>query len=157
MLPIATETFPPFVLSVDDILEKEAIVVLTNLSRLMTENLRNILHTYVVGLTAGLQLCSRGCTTVSSLNVPSPVPYGTRIWTRNWDRASAWHNKLRVRIILRAYPHKQIATYMNPPSTTLFAHRANTIFGSDWRKSTGTWPQTLSTQWKPNIKISAYT
>ena len=37
-----------FVLSVNDMLGKEALFVLTNLSQLMVENSRNPFHTYVV-------------------------------------------------------------------------------------------------------------
>ena len=54
--------FSPFVLSVDVVLGKEALVVLTNLSRLMAENSRKPFHTYVVGSTAGSQSRSRGRT-----------------------------------------------------------------------------------------------
>ena len=41
--------FSPFVLSVDGMLRKESLVVLTDLSQLIAKTFRNPFHKYVVG------------------------------------------------------------------------------------------------------------
>ena len=51
-------TFYSFVLSVDGMLGKEALIILKNLSRLMGKKERNPFQTYMAGLTDRLQSLS---------------------------------------------------------------------------------------------------
>ena len=85
-------------------LGKEYLVLLENLSRLMAEKWTEPFCTCKVGLMAGSQSRLQGRTPTWSAEIASPFPCGTGIQNVTQDRASAWHNKSRDRIILRAHP-----------------------------------------------------
>ena len=77
------------------------------------------------------------------MEIDSPVPCETGIWTgiRNW--ASGWHNKLRARIIPRMNPRKQFHS-CDPTLSPLFVHHTRapgpqmeTTYGGRKRKYFG--------------------
>ena len=111
--------FSEFVLSEDGMIGNEDPSVLSNLSQLMAEKLRNQFHTYVVGSTVGSQSRSRGRAPAWSTDLSLPVSYGIGIRTGPRDWASAWHNKLRAVIILCAHSHHFFTTNV-PPLSPLF-------------------------------------
>ena len=82
----------------------------------MAKNLRNVFHTYMDRPMAGSKLRSQGCTPAWSAELSFLVTFGTRIRTRIWDQASAWRNKFRPIIILRAHLHKSVF-HQHAPAT----------------------------------------
>ena len=91
--------FSPFFLSVDIMLGKEALSVLTNLSRLMAKKWRNPFCTCETGLTVRPQSWSRYCTNIWSVELVYPVPCGTGRRTGNRVRVWDWWNKSCGRIV----------------------------------------------------------
>ena len=72
------EHFSPLFSSVDGMLRKDPLVVLTNLIELMVEKLRDPFHTYVYGSTPGSQSRSQRCITTLSAYLSSLIPCGTK-------------------------------------------------------------------------------
>ena len=112
------------------------------------QNLRNLFHTYVDGLTRVFQSQSQGCTSAWSMEIVYPVPRRTRNQTGTQDRALSYHSTLRARIVLRAHPRNFFATWSTLPSPP--SSRNDRALPSDikWVKPTGIQTHALPAQWK---------
>ena len=116
--------FSLFSISVDGMLGKEDLVIPSNLSQLIAENLGKPFHTYVDESTYGSKLWLRGSTAARSTDIPFPVPCGTGIRIGIQDWASDWSNKLCARIISRAQLRNYFSTNVPPPSPLSSTHCA---------------------------------
>ena len=130
--------FPPFVISVDGVFGKEALALLSNLSRLMAKKWTNPFCTCVAGLLDRSKSRPRGRTPTWFSELPPPVPCRNRIRNGTRDEASACCNKCRARIILRTHPHN-IFIHPHDPPTPLFCVSCTRY----------PWPKTDTISWDP--------
>ena len=126
----------PFVLSVDDMLVKEASGGTHEFDSTHVSNKwMNPFCTCMDGLTVRSKSRSQSHTHKWSTELDSPVlcVTGIRTMTRHWS--SAWRNKLCAKIIPHKHPRKN-STLVNPPYPSSFAHHARAFHDQKWRQLT---------------------